>query len=98
MVEANTDPAVVTARIERETKAAAEERRLEALASRTDHLERAGQPAPAALAVESVPATPPPPPPDPAASFRRARLGVVAVIALVLLLLWIRQRRAAHNS
>ena len=96
MVEANTDPAVVTARIERETKAAAEERRLEALASRTDHLERAGQPAPAALAVESVPAAPPPP--DPAASFRRARLGVVAVIALVLLLLWIRQRRADHNS
>ena len=96
MVEANTDPAVVTARIERETKAAAEERRLEALASRTDHLERAGQPAPAALAVESVPATPTPPPPrpDPAASFRRARLGVVAVIVLVLLLLWIRQRRA----
>ena len=98
MVEANTDPAVVTARIERETKAAAEERRLEALVSRTDRAEMAEQPAPAALAVESVPAAPPPPPPPPPAAFPRARPGVVAVIVLVLLLLWIRQRRAAHNS
>ena len=92
MVDANADPAVVTARIERETKAAAEERRLGALAAGAWTADAAPEQAVPALAVESVPAAPPPPPPDPSASFRISRLGVVAVVALVLLLLWIRQR------
>ena len=95
MVEANTDPEVVTSRIKRETRDAAVEREQEAamavesLAIAVEEPSAAGT-----LAVETVPSTPPSPPVDAATAFRRGRLGVVAAIVLVLMWVWIRQRRS----
>jgi len=94
MVEASADPSVVTAQLNRELRAAEEERleREAAHAAESQALQPDGQGG--ALVVESVAQEPPPPPPvDPDAAFRRGRIGVVAVVVLVLFWVWLRQRR-----
>ena len=91
MVEANTDPQVVTSRILRETRAAEEERRLEQPAPSV------AEPVPEAPGTHAVETTPVPPPREPVdadAAYRHGRLAVVAAIVLVLLLVWLRQRRS----
>jgi len=95
MVEANTDPEVVTSRIKRETRDAAVEREQEAAMAVESPAIAVEEPsAVGSLAVETVPPSPPPPPVDAATAFRRGRLGVVAAIVLVLMWVWIRQRRS----
>lgn len=95
MVEANTDPEVVTSRIKRETRDAAAEREREAaMAVETPSMAVEDPSAVGTLAVETVPSAPPPPPVDAATAFRRGRLGIVAAIVLVLMWVWIRQRRS----
>ena len=95
MVEANTDPEVVTSRIKRETRDAAVEREQEAAMAVESPAMALEEPSAAgALAVETVPSTPPSPPVDADTAFRRGRLGVVAAIVLVLFWMWLRQRRA----
>lgn len=95
MVEANTDPEVVTSRIKRETRDAAAERERESAMVVESPAMAVEEPSDAGtLAVETVPSTPPSPPVDAATAFRRGRLGVVAAIVLVLMWVWIRQRRS----
>lgn len=94
MVEAGTDPDVVTEKILRESAAARAELRT------TDEGDLAvGDSASgvaAGLAVEPPPA--PPPPPDAATSYRHGRLAVVAVLVLVLIWAWIVERRGRANG
>ena len=94
MVEANTDPEVVTSRIKRETRDAAVEREQEAAMAVESPAVAVESSAAGTLAVETVPSTPPSPPVDADTAFRRGRLGVVAAIVLVLFWMWLRQRRA----
>ena len=89
MVEANADPEVVTARILRETREAAEARALERAAADDE----ASVAAPARALEVAVPAPESAARPDPADSARAAKLGVMAALALVLVLIWIRQCR-----
>ena len=94
MVEANTDPEVVTSRIRRETRNAAAERKQEAAMAVESPAIAVESSAVGTLAVETVPPPPPPPPVDADTAFRRGRLGVVGAIVLVLFWMWLRQRRA----
>ena len=92
MVEANADPAVVTARILRETREAGEARALERAAAGDE----ASVAAPPVQAV-SV-ARPPAPADDPAGPqvyARTAQFGVAVALALLLVLILLRRCRRA---
>ena len=92
MVEANADPEVVTARIVRETREAAEARAQERAAADA----AASAAAPSAQAVSAArPPAPADPPADPQVYARTAQLGAVVALGLLLVLILLRRCRRA---